>query len=127
MAVLLIGEIDLTDTWFSQFIAELKKSMPNIDLRVFPDYGKLEDIEISLAWKPPLGVLAKFPNLKLVISLGAGVEHILRDPNLPQDISIVRLVSVFGDWRCAATGQSYGAFFKEDQSSQRLRLYQRLG
>lgn len=93
MAVLLIGEIDPTDTWFRQFIAELKKSMPNIDLRLFPDCGKFEDIEIALAWKPPLGALYKFPNLKLVISLGAGINHILRDSNLPQNISIVRLIS----------------------------------
>jgi len=93
MAVLLIGEIDLKDTWFVQFIAEFKKSLPNIDLRVFPDCGKLEDFEIALAWKPPLGTLQKFPNLKLIISLGAGVNHILKDSNLPQNISIVRLVS----------------------------------
>lgn len=93
MAVLLIGEIDPTDTWFRQFIAELKKSMPNIDLRLFPDCGKLEDIEIALAWKPPLGALQNFPNLKLVISLGAGIDHILKDPNLPKNISIVRLIS----------------------------------
>ena len=93
MAVLLIGEIDLSDTWFVQFIAELKKSLPNIDLRLFPDCGKFEDFEIALAWKPTLGALAKFPNLKLVISLGAGVEHILIDPDLPKNISIVRLAS----------------------------------
>lgn len=93
MAVLLIGEIDLTDTWFVQFIAELKKSMPNIDLRVFPDCGEFADFEIALAWKPTQGALQKFPNLKLIISLGAGVAHLLKDPNLPQHISIVRLVS----------------------------------
>src|SRR6476469_5878891 len=93
MAVLLIGEIEPTDTWFVELIAELKKSMPHIDLRVFPDCGKLEDVEIALAWKPPLGALLKFPNLKLIISLGAGVDHILRDQDLPQNISIVRLVS----------------------------------
>lgn len=93
MAVLLIGQIDPTDTWFVQFIAELKKSMPNMDLRVFPDCGKFEDVEIALAWKPPLGALQKFSHLKLVISLGAGIDHILRDPNLPNNISIVRLVS----------------------------------
>ena len=93
MAILLIREIDPTDTWFVELIAELKKSMPNIDLRVFPDCGKFEDIEIALAWKPPLGELLKFPNLKLIISLGAGVDHLLRDPNLPNNISIVRLIS----------------------------------
>ncbi|MEG4804024.1 glyoxylate/hydroxypyruvate reductase A [Microcoleus sp. ARI1-B5] len=93
MAVLLIGEIEPTDTWFVELIAELKKSMPHIDLRVFPDCGKFQDVEIALAWKPPLGALLKFPNLKLIISLGAGVDHILRDQNLPHNISIVRLVS----------------------------------
>lgn len=93
MKLLLIGEIDLSDTWFVQFIAELKKSIPNMDLRVFPDCRKLEDFEIALAWKPALGTLAKFPNLKLIISLGAGVAHILKDPNLPDNVSIVRLVS----------------------------------
>ena len=93
MAVLLIGETDLKDTWFTQFIAELQKIMPNIDLRVFPDCGKLADVEIALAWQPPLGALQKFPNLKLIISLGAGINHLVRDPNLPQNISIVRLVS----------------------------------
>lgn len=93
MAVLLIGEIDLTDTWFAQLVVELQKLLPNIDLQVYPDLGKFEDFEIALAWKPPLGALKKFPNLKLVISLGAGVEHILRDPSLPLNISIVRLTS----------------------------------
>jgi glyoxylate/hydroxypyruvate reductase A len=40
----------------------------------------------------PLGVIEKFPNLKVIISTGAGVDHILRDPNLPANIPIVRLV-----------------------------------
>ncbi len=94
MTILLITEIGLadTDTWFIQFIAELKKSMSN-DLRVFPDCGNFEDIEIALAWNPPLGALAKFSNLKLIISLGTSVKHIVKDPNLPQKIPIVRLVS----------------------------------
>ncbi len=93
MVVLLVGEIDTKETWFAQFIAELEKSMSNIDLRSFPDCDKLSDIEIALAWQPPLGVWQKLPNLKLIISLGAGVEHILRDPILPQDIPLVRLIS----------------------------------
>ncbi len=95
MTILVILEIGLldTDNWFIQLILELKKSLPKKDLRVFPDCGNPEDIEIALAWNPPLGALAKFPNLKLIISLGAGVDHILKDYNLPQNISIVRLIS----------------------------------
>ncbi|MEC4987907.1 MAG: glyoxylate/hydroxypyruvate reductase A [Oscillatoria sp. PMC 1068.18] len=93
MVILWIGEIDYEDAWFKEFIVELKKSLPNLDLRVFPNCGNFADFEIVIAWNPPIGTLQKFPNLKLVISLGAGVDHILRDPNLPKKLSIVRLVS----------------------------------
>ena len=33
---------------------------------------------------PPHGLLAKFPNLKAIINLGAGVDHLLADPDLPR-------------------------------------------
>ena len=32
------------------------------------------------------------PNLNLIVSLGAGVDHLLGDPGLPQEVPIVRLV-----------------------------------
>lgn len=92
MAVLILTEIDLTDPWFSKFIAQLKKRNPDLYLRVWPECGKLDEIEIVLAWYPPPGVMQKFPNLKLIISLGAGVDHILQDPNLPARVPIVRLM-----------------------------------
>jgi glyoxylate/hydroxypyruvate reductase A len=93
MAVLILAEIEPTDAWFTLFIAQLKKNEPNLDLRVWPEYGQPEEIEIVLAWWPPLGVMQKFPNLKLIISLGASVDRILLDPDLPDSIPIVRLVS----------------------------------
>src|ERR1700757_344636 len=37
-------------------------------------------------------VLASLPSLKLILSLGAGVDHLLGDPQLPRHIPIVRLV-----------------------------------
>ena len=113
-----------------QFIAELKKSLPNIDLRVYPDCGKLEDIEIALAWKPPLGTLQKLTNLKLVISLGAGIEHILRDPSLPQHLSIVRLTSAAQTLQMAEYVNLAVLFFQrrlfDYQQLQRLQQWQYL-
>jgi len=32
---------------------------------------------------PPHGLLAGFPNLKAIVNLGAGVDHLLADPTLP--------------------------------------------
>jgi glyoxylate/hydroxypyruvate reductase A len=76
--------------------AELWKSAmgklsPKRDLRLYPDgLGERTDIRYALAWKPTPGVLATFPNLRVVFSLGAGVDHILRDPSLPE-IPVVRV------------------------------------
>ncbi len=92
MAVLLLAEIEPTDLWFAEFIAQLKSQQPDLDLRIWPECGKLEEIEIVLAWLPPLGVMQRFPNLKLIISLGASVNQILADPDLPDNIPIVRFV-----------------------------------
>ena len=39
----------------------------------------------------PPGLLASLPNLKGVISLGAGVDHVLSDPTLP-DVPLCRVV-----------------------------------
>jgi glyoxylate/hydroxypyruvate reductase len=43
-------------------------------------------------WRPEPGFLASLPNLKLILSLGAGVDHLLGDPQLPRHLPIVRLV-----------------------------------
>ena len=48
-------------------------------------------IEIALVWDPPKNMLNKFPNLKLVHSLGAGVDHI-KLKNLNNKLKITRLV-----------------------------------
>jgi glyoxylate/hydroxypyruvate reductase A len=66
--------------------------MPELDFRVYPESGRVEDVVAALVWRHPHGALRAFPNLKLVINLGAGVDPIFADPQLPQGIPIVRLV-----------------------------------
>ncbi|MCW5744875.1 MAG: glyoxylate/hydroxypyruvate reductase A [Alphaproteobacteria bacterium] len=63
-----------------------------IDLRAWPDIGDPADIAIALAWKPPPGVLARLPNLRLIVSTGMGVDHLLVDPELPAGVPIVRII-----------------------------------
>ena len=64
----------------------------SIDIRPWSAHGDPRDIEIALAWKPPAGALASLPNLKLIVSLGMGVDHLLIHPDLPRDIPIVRII-----------------------------------
>ena len=48
--------------------------------------------DIALVWGPPAGLLASCVRLRLIISLGQGVDHIMRDPDLPETVPICRLV-----------------------------------
>ena len=48
-------------------------------------------IDYAVVWKQPAGVLADLPDLKAIFSIGAGVDHIIADPTLP-DVPIVRVV-----------------------------------
>ncbi len=80
-------------TWpIEVWTAAMKKVAPDLDVRVWPDQiGNVEDIEYCAAWLPPPGVVKSLPNLKVIMSLGAGVDAILRDPTLPADVPIVRV------------------------------------
>ncbi len=89
MALLFTSKYDDPEAWR----AALAACLPGEAFRVWPDeVGNPEDVEFVLAWGPKRGELARFPNLKAIFSLGAGVEHLFRDPGLPQGIPVVRLV-----------------------------------
>jgi glyoxylate/hydroxypyruvate reductase len=62
----------------------------NIDLRRESDIEDMACVRHALVWKPPRGFFAKFPNLGLVVNLGAGVDALLGRDDLP-DVPITRL------------------------------------
>jgi len=51
----------------------------------------LDDIAYAVVWQPEDGLLASLPSLEVIFSLGAGVDHAVRDPRLP-DLPLVRFV-----------------------------------
>ena len=82
----------VTPTWDAEpWGKALQKVAPKLDIRLWPNVGKVEDISYVAAWLPPPDELKRFPNLKVIFSLGAGVDAILGDPTLPQGIPIVRV------------------------------------
>jgi len=58
-------------------------------VQLWPEIGDPADVEIACVWRAPHGLLATLPNLKLIVNLAAGVDHLLADPALP-DVPIVR-------------------------------------
>jgi glyoxylate/hydroxypyruvate reductase A len=68
------------------------RTFPQLPFHAWPDYGPREDIRYALVWRQPRGSLAGLPNLQAVLVLGAGVDSVLSDPELPIDIPVVRLI-----------------------------------
>ncbi len=76
------------DDWAVPF----RREQPHRPLMIWPDVPDRNDVRYLLAWKPPEEAFEGLPNLEVIFSLGAGVDHIVGVPNLP-DVPIVRLVS----------------------------------
>lgn len=74
------------------WIRHLHRQDPQLDVRVWPEVGAPEEILFVLSWKHPPGEMKKFPHLKCIASLGFGVDHILRDPDLPAGVPVTRIV-----------------------------------
>jgi glyoxylate/hydroxypyruvate reductase len=49
-------------------------------------------VEIAIVANPPAGALQRYPRLRLVQSLWAGVDKLLADPTVPPELPIVRMV-----------------------------------
>ncbi|HEX9535777.1 MAG TPA: glyoxylate/hydroxypyruvate reductase A [Stellaceae bacterium] len=91
MALLFRSSIDSEARWKPR----LARLMPELEVRIWPEIGDPAEIDYALVWRPEPGLLASLPNLKLILSLGAGVDHILCDPHLPPGVPIVRLVDPY--------------------------------
>lgn len=88
MALLLI----LPDRDPQPWAAALRRQAPDFDVRVWPDVGVPDEIEFAAVWKHPPGALRLFARLRGIQSLGAGVDHLLRDPDLPAGVAMARVV-----------------------------------
>ncbi|PIW27749.1 MAG: glyoxylate/hydroxypyruvate reductase A [Rhodospirillales bacterium CG15_BIG_FIL_POST_REV_8_21_14_020_66_15] len=81
--------------------------MPEAGFRVWSadpatdETGDKAAIDYAVVWKPEPGFLKTLPNLKAVFSMGAGVDHLWNDPELPDGVPLVRLVD-----RCLTQGMS---------------------
>jgi glyoxylate/hydroxypyruvate reductase A len=87
MALLFLSKADNPVEWRERLTARLT----GLDMRVYPKVGDPRDVDAALVWRYPPGELKRYPNLKLICSLGAGVDHLLADPDLP-DVPLARIV-----------------------------------
>ncbi|GAB2766137.1 2-hydroxyacid dehydrogenase [Salinimicrobium soli] len=70
----------------------LQEYDPEIEVEVFPEVKKPEAVEMALSWNHPTGNFKSYPNLRVVASMGAGIDHIFHDPQLPKQVQVTRVV-----------------------------------
>jgi glyoxylate/hydroxypyruvate reductase len=87
VALLFLSPDDPAEPWRE----ELRARMPELEVRIWPAIGDPGEIEIALVWRAPPGELARYPQLRAILSLGAGIEGLVADPTLP-DVPIARMV-----------------------------------
>ena len=100
MAVLLSTKAAAMEAWRDALLAV----DPSLEIRMFPDAGEPADIEAAVVWTAhDMAELRRYPKLKLIVSMGAGVDHLLRPPGPPPGIPVARLVdrmltTQMGEW-----------------------------
>lgn len=78
-------------TWETQpWVERFKRHLPDRDIVVLGEDFDRSDIRYVATWGPKPGSLSDLPNLDAIFSLGAGVDHLMSYPNLP-DVPIVRV------------------------------------
>jgi glyoxylate/hydroxypyruvate reductase A len=70
--------------------SHLQTLLPDIECRLWREPGNPDDIEYAVVWRPPEGGLKQFRHLKCIVSVGAGVDHVLADSQLPPNVPIIR-------------------------------------
>ena len=88
MAILLIRNDKDYQPWIDAF----HKFDPAIEVVTPETANDTSKVEMAMTWKAPNGSFKGFDNLKVVGSLGAGVDHLFADPSLPQDVKLTRVV-----------------------------------
>jgi glyoxylate/hydroxypyruvate reductase len=71
--------------------ARMEALLPSHKIVALGESFDRESIRYVLSWRHPRGALKDLPNLRVILSLGAGVDHLFADPALP-DKPIVRMV-----------------------------------
>lgn len=122
MKLLFLSSEDRAEAWRVQFA----KLAPELEFVQWPHVPDPAAIDFALVWKYKPGELKRYPNLKLVSSLGAGIDHIVGDPDFPAHVPFVRLVdtsltegmveyAIYGALRHHRQMRDYEEFRREGQ------------
>jgi glyoxylate/hydroxypyruvate reductase len=53
------------------------------------DARAISQVAMAVVWAPPRGFLGQFPNLRQIVSIGAGTDHLNSDPSRPLNVPVL--------------------------------------
>ncbi|WP_300022653.1 glyoxylate/hydroxypyruvate reductase A [uncultured Maribacter sp.] len=70
----------------------LKKRLPNTTIEIYPNVKNKEAVDFVICWKPIKNVFEQFPNIKIIQSVGASIQHITASQTINDKSIITRIV-----------------------------------
>jgi glyoxylate/hydroxypyruvate reductase A len=93
MSIVIIAPAKKNLMEWKQAIENYFIGQPIPEVYIWPQVGNPTEVEMAVCWKHPIGSLNAYPNLKVICSMGAGVDHIFADTSIPNSVLITRIVS----------------------------------
>lgn len=110
------------------WVPALQEAEPRLEIRGWhpreamgADAPWLAEAEALFTWRFPEGFLARMPKLKWIQNSGAGVDHLVRHPEIGPEILITRADGAFGFWMARYV---VGHLLSEAQELEACRLAQ---
>lgn len=88
MSILIIFENKDPKPW----VKKLKEILPETQIEIYPKVKDKNAVDFVICWKPKNNVLAQFPNLKVIQSVGASIDHITNSQNIDKNSIVTRIV-----------------------------------
>ncbi len=82
----------ITDRNLDDLKSGIEAALKGVVVTAWPNIDKMADAEFVVVWKQPQSIWAQLPKAKVICSLGAGVDGLISDPFLPQNVDVVRIV-----------------------------------
>jgi len=70
----------------------LEEKLPFATIEVYPNIKDKETVDFVICWKPQTDVFKHFPNIKVIQSIGASIDHITNSQTLHKDQILTRIV-----------------------------------
>jgi len=88
MSMIIVAKNKDIEPWIQSF----RKFNKDIDIQIYPNIKNKDDINFALVWSQNDINFKEYKNIKCISSMGAGVDHILSNKTISDDIFITKIV-----------------------------------